>query len=1413
MLSLSPLDRAGVARMVGEISARHALSNELIEGVNERTGGVPLFVEEVTRLLVERGEQGGVQAIPPTLQQSLAARLDRLGAAREVAQIGAVLGRDFTYLLLRDVAEADEPTLQASLDRLAAADLLFVEGAPPQTTYRFKHALIQDAAYDSLLKSRRQSLHRRAAEALRDANAEPEAIAHHFTQAGLDDPAIEWWGKAGDQALRRSAFQEAIAHLGKAIAMADRNASAAPRDGVGDATVSSERLKLQTDYRQAMMWSKGFAAEETKAAFARAAELAGRTDDFSERSTALQGQFAAAITAGELRSARELALTLLREAEDAGEAIEAGNASGCLGLIAYFYGDFLEARTQCERALDGENSSWASSFLAATMWQLGEVERARELINSATRCATEIGHIGAIADALFWKSYLEVWRSDPVATLSAAEALESVAREHGMVQFFNEAELHSGWAQGRINDPMAGAAQVRRVLAAFPDQGVRINAGLYGGLLAQLEAETLGAESALARIDEALGLSGQVEHHCSLPFLHRLRGEILLKRDPTNPAPAEEEFRTAIAIAQEQGARSPHLIAALALAKLYQSTGRPAKAHAVLAPALKGFSPTPEMPEIAEAQALLAAMAETEEVKAGVVQQQRRLHLQTAYGQAVMWSKGFGAEETKAAFARAAELAAKSDDFSERFAAAHGQWTIAILRSELRSAHELAAAFLRQAEEAGRMTEAGVARRGLGLISYFLGDFIEARSHCERALASCDSEHEEEARERYGEYTGTLATAFLANASWQLGDVERARELMETANRRAAELGHVPSMANPLFTKSYLAILRGDAGAALSAAAALEALAQEQGMALQRTWAEMLAGWARGRLGDTAANAAQLRQGLVALAEHGQRLDQPFYSALLAQLEAETLGAERALARIDEALARAQQIEQRCNLVFMYRLRGEILLKRDPNNPAPAEDSFKTAIGIAKDQGARSLGLQAAFALAKLFQATARPVEAHAILAPALDGFSPTPEMPETAEAQVLLAALAETDEVRAEAAKRERRFHLQTTYGQAVMLSKGFAAEETKDAFARARELAGGTENPAERFPAYFAQWVRSLARGEHRRAQEAAETFLREAEEGGYATEAGFARRCLGASCCYQGKLLEAQTHLERALADYQPDRDARTRFRFGHDTRILATANLATTTWHLGQVERARQLAEQAVQSATELGHVPSSAFAHVFKTGLEILRNDPGAALRSAETLLALVREHGMEFFVAVGEAYAGWARGRLDDPQAGAQVIRRVLAEQFNETNRINAPLFHGLLAELEAVTRGPDAALTLIDQGLAAAQETGEHYTDPYLHRLRGEVLFRRDPANPVLAEEAFQTAIAIAKQQGARSHGLRAAVSLAKRYQSTSRLAEAQAVLAPALEGFAPTPEMPEIAEAQALLVAIESGAHVRHE
>ena len=564
LISLSPLDRAGVARMVGEISARHALSKELIEGVNERTGGVPLFVEEVTRLLVERGEQGSVQAIPPTLQLSLAARLDRLGPAREVAQIGAVLGRDFVYVLLRDVAEIEEPALQASLDRLADADLLFVEGAPPEANYRFKHALIQDAAYESLLKSRRQALHRRAAEALREANGEPEAIAHHFTEAGLDDVAIEWWGKAGDQALRRSAFQEAISHLGKAIAMADKATGAASRPNAGDATASRQRVKLQVDYSEAIMYYKGFSAEETRVAWARAAELGANRDDFSERSAVRHAQWTLAIVRGELRAAQELASTFLCEAEEAGRPVEAGVAHRSLGVICYYSGDFLNARIHCERALDAcrherdfearerfsdDTGAVAMSILAITSWHLGEVERASELINMANHRAAELDHAPSKVHPLYWKSILEILRGDAAAALITGEALEGICGEHGMGEWRAVAEMVVGWAHGRLANPAAGAAEMRQALAVLINKGMRIVVVFFQGLLADLELETLGADSAVARIDEALVSADQSTNFASLPFLHRLRGDTLLQRNPPNIAPAEDAYRTAIAIA------------------------------------------------------------------------------------------------------------------------------------------------------------------------------------------------------------------------------------------------------------------------------------------------------------------------------------------------------------------------------------------------------------------------------------------------------------------------------------------------------------------------------------------------------------------------------------------------------------------------------------------------------------------------------------------------------------------------------------------------------------------------------------------------------------------------------------------------------------------------------------------------
>jgi hypothetical protein len=254
---------------------------------------------------------------------------------------------------------------------------------------------------------------------------------------------------------------------------------------------------------------------------------------------------------------------------------------------------------------------------------------------------------------------------------------------------------------------------MRGGVALLREQNVLFFDGLLKAALAEAEAQAGDPDRGLALVDEALTAAAGTCYRAFEAELYRARGDILLKRDPSNPAPTEEAFQTALAIAKKQCARSWGLRAALALAKLYQSTGRPNDAHAVLAPALEGFSPTPEMPEIGEAQALLAALAESDEVKAAEAQLQRRLHLQTAYGQAVMYSRGFAAEETKAAFARATELAVNSDDFSERFAAAHGQWTSELVRAQYKSARELASAFLWEAEELERIVEVGVASRGL----------------------------------------------------------------------------------------------------------------------------------------------------------------------------------------------------------------------------------------------------------------------------------------------------------------------------------------------------------------------------------------------------------------------------------------------------------------------------------------------------------------------------------------------------------------------------------------------------------------------------------------------------------------------------------------------------------------------------
>jgi hypothetical protein len=430
-VSLAPLDRAQVRDMVAELAARHALPREVVEDVAARTGGVPLFVEEVTRLLLERGEQGGIHVISPTLQQSLAARLDRLGSAREVVQVGSVIGRGFSYGLLRDVAGMEDAPLQAALERLADANIVLAQGAPPESDYRFKHALIQDAAYENLLKSRRQVLHRRVAEILRDrfattAEAEPEALAYHFTQAGLTEAAIEWWGKAGDQALRRSAFQEAIAHLGRAIEMADRTEGAASQS----ATPEGARVKLQTSFGKALLAARGDSAPETTAAFVRARELAAVVDDPMERLSFNYGLWTGSLSRGEAGRLREIAEVVLRDIEGRPPCAEAGVAHRLAGTTEWYFRNFELARAHLERTLamfDPERDRdltyrlgrdvgvSAMVFMALTLWPLGETDEARRIGEEMLARAVASGHMLTTVYGHFQYPLLHVARRDAAA--------------------------------------------------------------------------------------------------------------------------------------------------------------------------------------------------------------------------------------------------------------------------------------------------------------------------------------------------------------------------------------------------------------------------------------------------------------------------------------------------------------------------------------------------------------------------------------------------------------------------------------------------------------------------------------------------------------------------------------------------------------------------------------------------------------------------------------------------------------------------------------------------------------------------------------------------------------------------------------------------------------------------------------
>ena len=628
MIALAPLDRAQVRNMVAELSARHALPKELVDGVTERAGGVPLFVEEVTRLLLERGEQGGIQAIPPTLQQSLTARLDRLGPAREVAQIGAVIGRGFSYALLRAVAGIADSALQTALDRLAEADILLVQGVPPESDYRFKHALIQDAAYENLLKSRRQVLHRRVGEVLRNefadsAAAEPALLAHHFTQAGVGEAAAEWWGKAGKQSLERSALVEAAEQFTRALDLiATLPATPALR---------REQIKLQAALITPHIHVKGYSAPETKAAAERARLLIEQAETLGERPedpllpfSVLYGLWVVNYTGFNGDALHERASQFLALAEKQGTTVPLMIGHRLAGVTLTSTGNITQGRAHFDRAFAlydaAEHRPLAArfgqdvraailSYRSLALWLLGYPNSALVDAEHALEDARDIGQAATLMYALGWTSVSQIFCGKYVTANALLDELVVLADEKGSLFWKAWGMVLQGCVLVLTEKAANAAEMLTSGIAALRSTGTTTMVPCYQSYLAK-------AYEALGQFDDAWRCIGEammaVEATKETWFeaeVNRTAGYIALMSPEPDPARAGAYFERALAVARQQQAKSWELRAAMSMARLWRDQGKRQQARDLLAPVYGGFIEGFDTLDLKEAKALLETLA------------------------------------------------------------------------------------------------------------------------------------------------------------------------------------------------------------------------------------------------------------------------------------------------------------------------------------------------------------------------------------------------------------------------------------------------------------------------------------------------------------------------------------------------------------------------------------------------------------------------------------------------------------------------------------------------------------------------------------------------------------------------------------------------------------------------------------
>jgi class 3 adenylate cyclase/tetratricopeptide (TPR) repeat protein len=606
-ITLNRLSTPNVREMIVQVAARKALADETVDAVVERTSGVPLFVEELTRAVLEGGnERAAGREIPVTLHDSLMARLDRLGSAKEVLQIASVIGGEFNYQLLHAVHSLSDAPLQQELRRLTDADLLQTRGLPPDATYQFKHALIRDAAYEALLKSRRKELHRLIASTIDEKftdikESHPEVLARHWTEAGETEHAVAEWTRAGNVAEGRNAFREALYSYHRALTAIARSPESAERDG--------RELELMKSVVSMLQMTRGYAADETKEAIERAATLAERSNNLSQLVDWINRRWSAAFVSGDLPAADALEAQASQFALREGSAARQGRMHFQRMQIRYMRGDLAGAEKLFMKGLEFFSDQVFRQYPGAAVsafgwgswnaWTLGRFDVARERM--ARMIAT--AHPNNPYDLAFsgtFAALIHVCAKEyEQAETSAARALE-LSEKNQFPYLAAVSRCILGQAQAQLGRASDRIALICNGIAGMLAVGSRASLGNFR--LADAQKCAGAISEAFDTIEQALqtATEGELVHR---PEMLRLRGELWLTQGRTEAA--ETDFRESIRLARSMGAKAWELRTTVCLARMLVSNSRPEEARSMLTDIYNWFTEGFDTADLKDAKALL----------------------------------------------------------------------------------------------------------------------------------------------------------------------------------------------------------------------------------------------------------------------------------------------------------------------------------------------------------------------------------------------------------------------------------------------------------------------------------------------------------------------------------------------------------------------------------------------------------------------------------------------------------------------------------------------------------------------------------------------------------------------------------------------------------------------------------------